>query len=261
MNPPAILLLAFALNVLSPEEKAAGWQLLFDGKTFQGWENLAAKNPPSDSWSIEDGCLKSKRRPQRRDDLLTTAVFENFELSFEWRIAPGGNSGVKYRIQDRFYLNERRNKEFKRFEDLAIDAIRTRATPRAEATQEYIVGFEYQVIDDSGHQDAKRGSYYQAGSLYDMIAPVKPNARPVGEFNQARIVVRGQRIEHWLNGEKVLEGDLADPAIKARVARRWTDHSPIYDLLAKQPKRATAIALQNHNDEAWFRNIKIRRLP
>lgn len=261
MNPPAILLFALALNTLSPDEKAAGWQLLFDGRSFQGWEDLASKNPPSDSWSIEDGCLKAKRRPQRRDDLLTTSTYENFELTFEWRISPGGNSGVKYRIQDRFYLDERRSKQFKRFEDLAIDAIKTRATPRVEATQEYIVGFEYQVIDDSGHADAKRGGYYQAGSLYDMIAPVKPNARPVGEFNQARIVVRGQRIEHWLNGEKVLDGNLADPAIKARVARRWTDHSPIYDLLAGQPKRATPIALQNHNDEAWFRNIKIRRLP
>lgn len=261
MNPPAILLFALALNTLSPDEKAAGWQLLFDGRSFQGWEDLTSKNPPSDSWSIEDGCLKANRRPQRRDDLLTTATFENFELTFEWRISPGGNSGVKYRIQDRFYLDERRSKQFKRFEDLAIDAIRTRATPRAEATQEYIVGFEYQVIDDSAHADAKRGGYYQAGSLYDMIAPVKPNAAPVGEFNHARIVVRGRRIEHWLNGEKVLDGDLADPAIKARVARRWTDHSPIYDLLANQPRRATPIALQNHNDEAWFRNIKIRRLP
>lgn len=260
MNPPAILLFALALNALSPEEISSGWQLLFDGKTFQGWENLAARKPPSDSWSIEDGCLKANRRPARRDDLLTTAVFDDFELSFQWRIAAGGNSGVKYRIQDRFYLDERRISEFRRFEDLAIDAIRTRATPRAEATQEYIVGFEYQVIDDSGHPDARRGAYYQAGSLYDMIAPAKPNARPVGEFNQALIVVRGQRIEHWLNGEKVLGGDLASPAIQARVARRWTDHSPIYGLLATQPKRATPIALQNHNDEAWFRNIKIRRL-
>jgi hypothetical protein len=252
--------LALAMNVLTAEEKAAGWQLLFDGKSFAGWEDPKRKDPPGDSWTIEEGCLKARSRPQRRDDLLTLDTFDDFELRFEWRISPRGNSGVKYRIQDRFYLDERRILEFKRFEDLANDAIRRRATPRAEATQEYIVGFEYQVIDDSGHADARRGAYYQAGALYDMIAPAKANAKPVGEFNEARIVVRGTRIEHWLNGEKVLEGDLRAEAIRQRVERRWTSESPIYDLLVRQPKRATPIGLQNHNDEAWFRNIKIRRL-
>lgn len=257
------LLLALALNVLTPQEKAAGWQLLFDGKTFHGWEDPAKKNPPGDSWTIDDGSLHSRPKPARRDDLLTTTNWENFELTFEWKIAPGANSGLKYRIQDRFNIDERKLKQpgYKRFEDLAIESLRKRDTPRAQATQEYIVGFEYQLIDDSMHADAKRGAYYQAGALYDMLAPTAQKAKPVGEFNQARIVVRGNHIEHWLNGVKIVDGDLSADSIKARIAKRWTDHSPLYDLLAKQPKKSTPIGLQNHNDEAWFRNIKIRRLP
>lgn len=259
MNPSVFFLLAFALNTLTPEEKSAGWKLLFDGKSFAGWEDLSKKNPPSDSWTIEDGCLKATSRPKRRDDLLTTSKFDNFELTFEWKVAPRANSGVKYRIQDRFYIDERR-KDFRRFEDLAIDSITKRATSRADATQEYIVGFEYQVIDDTGHKDAQRGSYYQAAALYDMIGISKQAAKPVGEFNQARIIVNGNHIEHWLNGEKILEGDLSADAIKARVAKRWTDHSPIYNALANQPRKATPIGLQNHGDTAWFRNIKIRKI-
>lgn len=260
MNPSVFVLFALAVNTLTPGEKAAGWGLLFDGQSFNGWEDPAKKNPPADSWTIEDGCLKAVAKPSRRDDLLTTATYENFELTFDWKVAPGANSGVKYRIQDRFYIDERRT-GFTRFEDLAIDSITKRATPRAEATQEYIVGFEYQVIDDTGNADARRGAIRQAGALYDMIAITQPNERPAGEFNQARIVVRGNHIEHWLNGRKMVEGDLTADAVKAHVAARWTDHSPIYNLLANQPRQATPIGLQNHGDAAWFRNIKIRPLP
>ncbi|MCS7024792.1 MAG: DUF1080 domain-containing protein [Bryobacteraceae bacterium] len=247
-------------NILTPEEKASGWRLLFDGKSFQGWIDLSTLQPPGRSWTIEDGCLKATAKPRIREDLFTTESFGDFELAFEWKISPRGNSGVKYRIQDRFFIDERRllTGRFLRFEDLANDSIRSRATPRAQATQEYIVGFEYQVIDDEGHPDARRGAYYQAGALYDMIGASQPAAKKPGEFNQARIVVRGNHIEHWLNGVKVVDGDLDAPETLARAAKRWTAESPIYKALATQPKRRTPIALQNHNDEAWFRSLKIR---
>lgn len=211
---------------------------------------------------IEDGCLKSKAKPGLREDLFTNGTYGDFELSFEWKISPGGNSGLKYRIQDRFFINEKRLKAegFKRFEDLANDSIRSRATKRADSTQEYIVGFEYQVIDDAGHADARRGGYYQAGALYDMLATTQAAAKKPGEFNQARVVVRGNRIEHWLNGVKVVDGSLDAPDTLARAAKRWTTESPIYKALATQPRKQSPIALQNHNDEAWFRAIKIRAL-
>ena len=91
-------------NRLTPAEQAAGWELLFDGRTMNGWQDPARKTPPGHSWVIEDGCLKAVPRCRIREDLFTKRSFTNFELAFDWRIAPGGNSGVKYRVQDRAIL-------------------------------------------------------------------------------------------------------------------------------------------------------------
>jgi hypothetical protein len=255
----ASLAAADAPNKLTKAEKAAGWKLLFDGKSMKGWEDIRRNTPPGDSWTIEDGCLKAVPHPKLREDLFSKETFGDFELTWEWKIEAKGNSGLKYRIQDRFFIDERR-KEFKRFEDLANHSIRTRATKREEGTQEYIVGFEYQMIDNAGHSDARRGAYYQAGALYSMIPAAQPAARPVGEFNLSRVVVKGNRIEHWLNGVKVVEGELNAPATLEKTAARWTTDSLIYQALANQPKKLCPIALQNHGDAAWFRSIKIRPL-
>jgi len=251
----ALLPAADAPNTLSKQEKAAGWKLLFDGKTMKGW------SAPGDSWVIEDGALKSIPKPKLREDLISKESFGDFELSWEWKIEPKGNSGLKYRIQDRFYVNERRVKEFgNKFENLANDAARNRQTKREDATQEYIVGFEYQMIDNEGHADARRGAYYQTGALYSMIPPSKAAAKPVGEYNLSRIEVKGKHIIHWLNGVKVAEGNLDDPKTLEKSAARWTTESPIHKALAEQPKKLCPIGLQNHGDAAWFRSIKIRRL-
>lgn len=252
--------LAAAPNTLTPEEKAAGWKLLFDGKSMKGWEDVTKNAPPGDAWTIEDGALKSVPHPKLREDLFTKETFGDFELTWEWKIEAKGNSGLKYRIQDRFYIDERRSKDFKKFEDLANDAARTRKYTRSEATQEYIVGFEYQMIDNAGHADALRGGYYQTAALYSMIPPVNANPKPVGEYNQSRIVVKGNHIEHWLNGVKVVDGELNAPATLEKTAARWTTDSPIYKALAEQPKKRCPIALQNHGDAAWFRSLKIRKL-
>ncbi|MFN0105380.1 MAG: DUF1080 domain-containing protein [Bryobacteraceae bacterium] len=246
--------IAAAPNTLTKEEKAAGWKLLFDGKTMSGWE--AAGH----AWIIDDGALKSVPNPKLREDLFTNETFGDFELAWEWKLEPKGNSGLKYRIQDRFFVDERRIKEYKKFEDLANDAIRSRKTKRSEATQEYIVGFEYQMIDDAGHADAKRGAYYQAGALYSMLPAARAAAKTVGEYNQSRVVVKGNHIEHWLNGVKVVEGELDAPATLEKSAARWSVDSPIHKALASQPKKESPIALQNHGDSAWFRSIKIRKL-
>lgn len=245
-------------NKLTAAEKTAGWKLLFDGKTMKGWEDIRKATPPGDAWVIEDGCLKSVPEPKLREDLFSAAKYGDFELAFEWKISAGGNSGVKYRVQDRFWIDERRIKEFKKFEDLANDAVRNRKGTRKDGTQEYIVGFEYQVIDNVKHKDAQRGAYYQAGALYGMVPAAQAASKPVGEFNQARVIVKGKHFEHWLNGVKVAEGEMDAPAALAKTAERWTKESLIYQALANQPVKQCPITLQNHGDAAWFRNIKIR---
>jgi hypothetical protein len=252
---PALAQSGNAMNSLTREEKAAGWQLLFDGSSFDGWENPAQKQPAGDAWAIEDGCLKPTARPRMIEDLFTKALFRDFELVFDWKVAPGSNTGVKYRIQDRVMLVEGK---FKKFED-SVDYSMSHPRPdRPAKGHEYVIGFEYQVIDNSGHADARRGPKYQAGALYDLVGPTRDVTRPVGEFNHSRLVVKGNRTEHWLNGVKVVDADLEEAAKGG--SRRWGTQSPVYRLLATQPKKECPISLQNHNDPAWFRNIKIRRL-
>jgi hypothetical protein len=246
---------AATLPVLTADEKAAGWQLLFDGHSFDGWENPAEKQPPGEAWAIEDGCLKATAKPQMIEDLFTKATFRDFDLTFEWKVAPGSNSGVKYRIQDRVMLVEGK---YKKFEDSVDYSIAHRRTDRPAKGQEYVIGFEYQVIDNIRHKDARRGPKYQTGALYDLVGPDRDVTKPVGEFNQSRLVVKGNHTEHWLNGVKVVDTDLAEAA-KGGV-HRWGAESPVYRLLAEQPKKDCQISLQNHNDPAWFRNLKIRRL-
>jgi hypothetical protein len=246
-------------NTLSRAEKAAGWILLFDGKTMQGWEDPSKKNPPGDAWSIEGGALKAKRRPQVRQDLFTTATFRDFELAFDWRISPKGNSGVKYRIQDRFFVEEKSSDPARaRFEDNTNYRMLHRLSQFPADGQEYVVGFEYQVVDNAALPSG-RGELQRAGSLYDMIGVSTDASRPVGEWNNARIVVRGTRIEHWLNAVKVVDSALDSAQVKAGIEHRWGAGTPVTRTLTN-PKPEGRICLQNHNDEAWFRNIKVRKL-
>jgi len=245
-------------NQLTAKEKAAGWKLMFDGKSFGGWEDPPKKSPPGDSFAIEEGCLKALAHPKINEDLFTLATFTNFEMQFDWKISPGGNSGVKYRIQDRIMLAP--TTPGMKFEDLVNLTLKDRRTDRPAKGQEYVVGFEYQALDDERHPDAKRGAIHQSGSLYDIFPPVKNATRPVGEFNHSRLVVKGDHIEHWLNGEKVVDGSLKAPEVAKASAARWGTESPVYRMLVEQPKKACQISLQNHNDEAWFKNLKIRRM-
>jgi len=247
---------AAADNQLTPAEKRSGWRLLFDGRSFAGWEDPRKKSPPGDSFVIEDGCLKATSHPRIQEDLFTEATFGDFELQFDWKISPAGNSGVKYRIQERVMLVD---EKFSRFEDRVAASMKNRRVDRPAAGQEYVIGFEYQIVDNAGNSDAKRGGLlHQTAGLYDVFAPLKDATRPLGEFNHSRLVVRGHHVEHWVNGEKVVDAGLKAPEVAEAAAKRWGRGSAVYDLLVNQPRKNCQISLQNHDDEAWFKNIKIQ---
>ena len=235
----------------------SGWIDLFDGKTMAGWEDPRQKVPPGDAWTIDDGCLKANRNPRITEDLFNKALFRDFELVFDWKVAPGANSGVKYRIQDRVFLVSRFTGKF---EDLVNLSIRKRVTSRPDHGQEYVVGFEYQVLDNARNSDARNGTDHQAGALYDIAGPSRDVTRPAGQFNQSRLIVKGNHVEHWLNGVKVVDTELESPHAVERISGRWGKGSPVSEEMTTQPKKDCPISLQNHGGEAWFRNIRIRRL-
>ena len=225
------------LNILTDEEKANGWILLFDGKSFEGWRGLGREGIPEGHWTIEDGVIKkipSENMPLQEDgqplvggDLITIATYEDFELSLEWKISPAGNSGIKYNVSEEM----------------------STSYPPPNAA----LGFEYQILDDDGHPDAQVGDNHTAAALYDLIAPKGKNLKPVGEFNIARIIFRKNHGEHWLNGVKVLEYDLETPQMDELIAA--SKYKNITDFAKK---RNGHIVLQDHTDTVWFRNIKIR---
>jgi hypothetical protein len=248
-------------NTLTHEETLAGWVLLFDGRTMNGWDDPRPKTPPGDGWSIEDGCLKAHANPRITEDLFTQERFRDFEMVFDWRISPGGNSGVKYRIQDHLFVApHERNGGNETFEQSVERSFRERVRERPGKGQDYVIGFEYQITDDTTNGDAKGNRKHTAGALYDMVAPSAQPARPVGEFNHSRILVRGNHVEHWLNGVKVVDSALDSAEAIQGIQTRWAVAPHVYKLLATQPKKDCPISLQNHGNEAWFRNIKIRRL-
>jgi hypothetical protein len=229
-----------AVNTLSEAERKEGWKLLFDGKTLTGWRNYRQAAPPGKHWVIEEGCLKNPKGTGRPEtgggEILTTDAFTDFDFRFEWRIAPGGNSGVIY------FVKERQN---------APGAKMFRGDDGTGP-----VGHEYQLLDDERHPDGKDPAH-RAGALYALIAPnAAKRLKPVGQFNQSRILVQGMHVEHWLNGAKILEYELESPAFLHAVAA-----SKYRDLPSFGTKFKTRIQLQDHGDEIWFRNLKIRPLP
>jgi hypothetical protein len=246
-----------APNTLTAAEKKAGWILLFDGKSMHGWEDPRERNPPGDAWTIEDGALKAQPHPKITEDLFLNRTFKDFELAWEWKISPAGNSGVKYRIQDHLFVP--RPKPGEKFEASVEEGFAHRTGERPERGQDYVIGFEYQMTD-AANSDARSGGAHSAGALYDVVAPSTAAARPTGEWNHSRLLVRGNHVEHWLNGVKVVDTTLDSPEERAAAEKRWSVAPHVAALLIKQPKKDCPISLQNHGNACWFRSIKARPL-
>lgn len=216
----AAAMAAPAVNQLTDEEKAAGWKLLFAGKTTDGWRTFKKQSFPAIGWAVEDGWLHCLGKGG--GDIISDAEFGDFELQWEWKMAPAGNSGVKY------FVTETRNAA---------------------------LGHEYQMIDDerTGDADQADGKRVTA-SFYDVLKPtVTPPTRPAGEINQSRILVKGNHVEHWLNGVKVLEYECGSEAVKAAVAA-----SKFKTTAGFGGKTKGHILLQDHQSEVWFHKVKIR---
>jgi len=215
---------ADAPNTLTNQERADGWKLLFDGTTTTGWRGYKKDVVPA-AWTVVDGALALG--DTRAGDLLTVDEYENFEFAFEWKISPNGNSGVFYLVQE-----------------------------KPELQNTYNSGPEYQVLDNVGHPDAKNGPDRFSGANYALQAPTKDTTKAVGQWNQSRIVKNGAHVEHWLNGEKVVEYELWSDAWKAQVAKSKFNAMPAYATAKKG-----FLALQDHGNPVWFRSLKIKVLP
>ncbi len=223
-------------NTLTPQEMAQGWKLLFDGRSLSGWHGYEQSAPPTRGWHIENGCLvnpKSNGRPNGSGgDLVTNAKYTDFEFRFDWRINKGGNSGVHY-----FYT----------------EGGPKRTVPMYKGDKgDSPMGFEYQILDDAAYPEAANRL---AASIYFLVAPVNKTLRPLGEFNEGRIVVSGNHVEHWLNGEKVAVCELGSTSLKRRIAASKFKVIPGFGT-----KAATGLALQDHGEEVAFRNLKVREL-
>jgi hypothetical protein len=245
---------------------AADWRSLFDGKTFAGWHDPAKRTPPGDGWRVDEGAIMAVPKAQLREDLLSVDTFGNHELEFEWRIAPGTNSGVKYGMQRHVFLDLSKVPDGSIQEQLAFE-ISKNASDRSKIAagargKDYTIGFEFQIIDDSRNADVKKGgSLHGCGSLYSLVAPSSNPAKRPGEWNQTRLVVEGDRVQHWINGVKVVDVSLDDPRIEAGLRKRWGVDHPVYQLLTKRPQRRSPVVLTHHGDQAWFRKLRIRELP
>lgn len=205
-------------NQLTPQEKAEGWKMLFDGKTTTGWRGFKKTTFPAQGWVVEDGWLK-KTAKVRGGDIISLDQFSEFELQWEWRIPPKANNGIKYFITEE----------------------------RATA-----IGHEYQMIDDATVKEGKG----KTASFYDVLPP--KDHKPIKfapEFNQSRVMVKGNHVEHWLNGELVLAYELGSPEVLGAVAK-----SKFKGVEGFGTRLKGHILLTDHNDEASFRNVKIRSL-
>ncbi len=217
-------------NTLSAREKKDGWHLLFDGKTMNGWRGAYMDSLPKKGWEVRDGMLIVRESGGGEaafgGDIVTVDEYSNFELKVDFRLTPGANSGIKYFV-----------------------------TEQLPKTPGSAIGLEYQILDDAKHPDAKLGinGNRTLASLYDLMPAHDKKVPAIGKWNQARIVVRGKHVEHWLNGVEVLEYDRGDKEFLSHKAQSKFKDREGFGEAAKGH-----ILLQDHGNQVFYRNIKIR---
>ena len=220
-------------NTLSPAEIADGWKLLFNGKDSEGWRGAKLDAFPTKGWVIEDGILKvmpsDGGESTNGGDIVTTEKYKNFILSVDFKITEGANSGIKYFVD-----------------------------PGLNQGEGSAIGCEFQILDDLRHPDAKLGvkGNRKLGSLYDLIPAPEDKPFDINGFNTAVVIVRGNHVEHWLNGVKLLEYNRNNQMFNALVA-----YSKYRDWPNFGNRSEGNILLQDHGDEVWFKNVKIKELP
>lgn len=212
-------------NQLTKAEKKEGWQLLFDGQTLKGWRTY--QNKKSNSWSVQNGTLHCKGsstdKSDLRADLVSASQFKNFELSIDWKISPEGNSGLMYLVSE-------------------------------DQKAAYQTGPEYQMIDDIGFPQ-KLEDWQKTGANYAMNPAPTAKPKKVGDWNNTKIIVRKGKVEHWLNGEKIVAYEMWTPEWEQlKKTGKWKD-TPSYG-----KNKKGHLALQDHGSEVWFKNIKIKEL-
>lgn len=240
---------AAATAAVAEEANEEGFESIFNGETLEGWRGYGMDVPPT-SWNVEDGAIHlvgsgtGEAQAEGGGDLLYGQKLKNFELRFEYKISKGGNSGVFYLAQE------------------------AKSKKNGELLPIWQSASEYQILDNANHIDAQLGvdGNRQAASLYDMI-PAKPqNAKPYGEWNTAAIVVFKGTVIHYQNGEKVLEYHLWTPKWKEMLDNSKFaadgEFPEAYDLLLNMggENQEGFIAFQDHGDDVWYRNIRVKKL-
>ncbi|RHR58186.1 DUF1080 domain-containing protein [Parabacteroides sp. AF17-28] len=214
-------------NQLTAKEKKEGWVLLFNGKNLDGWTSVGKDTPPAFGWVVEDGILNVRKQGDKRGgDIITRDQYSDFDLKVDFRITKGANSGIKY--------------FFTKYEKGGW------------------LGLEYQILDDENHPDAKLGrdGNRLEGGLYDMLPTSPKQVNPIGEWNQARIVAKGTKVTHYLNGKKILSFDRSSEQYKkAWQLSKYKNSKPMFGDV-----KEGHILLQDHGDEVSFRNVKIKVL-
>lgn len=219
-------------NTISEREAKEGWKLLFDGKTTNGWRGAKLDKFPAKGWVVEDGILKvlagNGGESTNGGDIVTTRTYRNFILKVDFKITKGANSGIKYFVD-----------------------------PSMNKGAGSAIGCEFQILDDLRHPDAKLGvkGNRKLGSLYDLIPAPANKPFDINQFNTAMIVVRGNHVEHWLNGVKLLEYERNNQEWNALVAYSKYKHWPNFGNFTD-----ANILLQDHGNEVWFKNVKILEL-
>src|SRR5215468_1377792 len=217
---------AAALLALPGSSGAAGaWKTLFDGKSTDAWRGYGRPAFPTEAWKVEGGELKTNPAAKERVDIITKDTYKDFELELEWKISPGGNSGIIYRVAE-----------------------------LPMPSESWQTGPEMQVLDDDKHKDGQ-DPRTSAGALYALIPAMHKTLKPVGQWNKVRIVVSGGHVEHWLNGAKVVEYEWGSPEVKDLVAASKFKAFPRFAQEAQGH-----IALQHHGDEVSYRSVRIRSL-